>query len=235
MARALNTFVYRPIETWPGTLTTDRKPSQFSSEWRQTLRLLSDEIDHLTDPDVYTLVVIQLAVSERDIRKDETGLLAHVRTEHPGVIVSFESDRGPLRFSCDRFDDGWRGKAGWRDNVRAIALALEALRKIDRYGIGQGGEQYTGFGALPPGQPLAMGAAMTLEQAAQLLAEHSSPVTGGAAGDRLVEGLTAKLIAGDGVQLAYRVAAKRHHPDAGGNPDTFRRLTEARDLLLGGA
>lgn len=213
MPRDLNTFVYRPIETWPGTFTSDRKASQFSSEWRQTLRLLSDEVDHLTD------------------RKDETGLLAHVRTEHPGVIVSFESDRGPLTFSCDRFDDGWRGKAGWRDNVRAIALALEALRKIDRYGIGQGGEQYTGFGALPPGQPMAMGATMSIDQAAELLSAHSieSPLSG-----RRIWTTAQVLTDPDAVRSAYRIAAKTHHPDAGGDPDTFRRLTEARDLLLGG-
>lgn len=214
MAGALNSIAYRPIDVWPGTLTKDRRPSQFSAEFRHTLRLLSDEVDHLTDPRFDTLIVVQLAVSEREIRKDGTGLLAHVRTEHPGVIVSFESDlAGPLRFSCDRFDDGWRGKAGWRDNLRAIALGLEALRKVDRYGIGTGAEQYRGFGALPPATP--MGAAMTVDDAARLL------------GVDLAERFDADYVRG-----RYRRLAKDSHPDAGGDPETFRRLTAARDLLL---
>lgn len=36
----------------------------------------------------------------------------------------------------------------------------------------------------------------------------------------------------DGVNRAYRTAVKAAHPDSGiGNPDLFRRLTAARDLL----
>jgi len=46
--------------------------------------------------------------------------------------------------------------------VRAIALALEALRKVDRYGV-RSGSQYAGFKALPPGD---FAAAMTPELAA---------------------------------------------------------------------
>jgi hypothetical protein len=32
---------------------------------------------------------------------------------------------------------------------------------------------------------------------------------------------------------ALRIAAKTFHPDAGGDPDYFRLLTQARDLLKG--
>jgi len=35
----------------------------------------------------------------------------------------------------------------WRHNVRSIALGLEALRAVDRYGISRRGEQYAGFRA----------------------------------------------------------------------------------------
>lgn len=36
----------------------------------------------------------------------------------------------------------------------------------------------------------------------------------------------------DDVNRAYRAAAKATHPDSGtGDPDLFRRLTDARDLL----
>lgn len=35
----------------------------------------------------------------------------------------------------------------WQHNVRSIALGLEALRAVDRYGISRRGEQYAGFRA----------------------------------------------------------------------------------------
>lgn len=215
MAGQLNSITYRPIEAWPGELTRHRRGSQFSADFRSTVRLLSDEVDHLTDPRFDTLIVVQLAVDERELRRDGSGLLAHVEPEHPGVIVSFESDdAGPLRFSCDRFDHG--RQQGWRHNLRAIALGLQALRAVDRYGLGSGREQYTGFGALPPGQPTAMGpASMTADQAARLLGVDLGPD-----------------LHTDEVRRAYRRLAAEHHPDRGGDPDRFREITVARDLLL---
>lgn len=42
----------------------------------------------------------------------------------------------------------------WQHNIRSIALGLEALRAVDRYGISRRGEQYAGFrAALTPGEP----------------------------------------------------------------------------------
>lgn len=52
-----------------------------------------------------------------------------------------QSQYTELRLPCDTF-------SYWKDNVRAVALALEALRKIDRYGV-RTGSQYAGFKALP--------------------------------------------------------------------------------------
>jgi curved DNA-binding protein CbpA len=37
------------------------------------------------------------------------------------------------------------------------------------------------------------------------------------------------------VVAAYRRLARQHHPDLGGDPDAFRALTVARDLLLADA
>jgi hypothetical protein len=37
--------------------------------------------------------------------------------------------------------------AFWQHNIRSIALGLEALRAVDRYGISRRGEQYAGFRA----------------------------------------------------------------------------------------
>ncbi len=60
----------------------------------------------------------------------------------------------------------------WRINVRAIALGLEALRKVDRSGIARGNEQYTGFRAL--GSGIEMPAAqMAAEEALEFLRIHA--------------------------------------------------------------
>jgi hypothetical protein len=100
--------------------------------------------------------------------------------------------------------------------MRAIALGLEALRKVERYGMGSGAEQYVGFQALPPATP--MGQAMTVEVALDLLSSEG--------------GMSASGFGEDGwVVKAFRAAAARHHPDRGGDPTMFRRIVEARDLL----
>lgn len=43
--------------------------------------------------------------------------------------------RGHLSYPCDTFTT-------LQDNLRVIALALEALRMVDRYGVTRRGEQY---------------------------------------------------------------------------------------------
>jgi hypothetical protein len=131
------------------------------------------------------------------------------------VRVSFGSHHGPLTYATDTFDH-------WQTNVRAIALALSALRAVDRYGATKRGEQYTGWKALPPAG--AQTPERRREEAAQLLSRLSGgPDTRGAA---LV------LLHDPEVRTrAFRAAARTHHPDRGGDPAMFRRLTDARELL----
>lgn len=211
-------MILRPLNgTWPRA----RKPpvrSQFDTAWSKTLRLLEIEIGHLVPPRHHGQYVVEIDVTPADIRRDGY-LRANARPAHPGVIVSFESKHGPLRYIVDRFDH-------WQDNVRAIALGLESLRRVDRYGITTDGEQYRGWNALPPGRP--MGAAMTVEDAARLLARYWP---GADDGDLWAN---AEVVDVDAVQHAYRAAVKVCHPDHGGDPDEFARVTAARDLLVGG-
>jgi hypothetical protein len=212
-------LLYRPIATWPGERSRSRQPSNFSAHWSETLATLEREVDMIGNRGRNTEAVIQLAVPEGAIRQDGQLKGGRSRPAHPGVIISFESKTGPLQFACDRFDAS--GADPWRHNVRAIALGLEALRKIDRYGIGSGTEQYTGFQALPPGTP--MPGAMTFEEACELMA-----IALGRAG-AVLELLNGTLDPNE----AWRTASKVHHPDAGGDPEQFIRLTEARDLIEG--
>ena len=53
-----------------------------------------------------------------------------------------------------------------QDNVRAIALSLEALRAVDRYGVSKRGEQYAGW------KQLTTGDSMSQAEARDLLASY---------------------------------------------------------------
>lgn len=135
-------FRYRPISSWPGEMTpqTRRRASTFRASDSKTHQLLARELDFLQAKDV----VLEVALREEDIRLDGMPRANAKPPEHPGVVLSFDSKFGPLRYACDRFL-----KRG--ENLRAIALGLHHLRAVDRYGITQRGEQYSGWKQLPPG------------------------------------------------------------------------------------
>jgi len=199
----------RPIDVWPdGWRDPGRKrtASPFRSGYQQTLTLLEDELERL-DASAYHL---QLDVTTFALRKDGR-LRADAKVGHPGVILTIDTaDKGVLVYRTDQFYSQWHGTESWHVNLRAIALGLEALRKVDRYGLGAG-QQYAGFAALPAGRP--MGAGMTVDQAAEILgvAPDIHPAV---------------------VRKAYLGLAAINHPDAGGDADRFREITEAKDLLL---
>lgn len=132
-------YTIQPIQKWPGEkrLPEDRRESQFKAGWSDTLELLERELAMIRATDV----VIQ-ADCPREALRNDGRFRAGARLYGPAVILSFETKKiGPLSYPCDTFNH-------WTDNVRAIALALEALRKVDRYGVGRGGEQYRGWLAL---------------------------------------------------------------------------------------
>jgi hypothetical protein len=200
----------RPIEHWPAEVTPRRVTAPFSASWEKTARLFTHELLMLGARDI----VVQLALDERDLRMD--GLpYATTRLAHPGVVVTFASDRagGVVRIATDRFTTA-------EDNLRAVALALEALRKVDRYGVTSGGEQYTGWLAIePPNQP------PSPDAAAHLLIEASGE-TGYGAQTFLSYGYD---------QLrrdVWRAVVRRHHPDAAGRDIAYwRQLVEAKRVV----
>ena len=85
------------------------------------------------------------------------------------MIVNLDTRHGPMRYPSGRFYAQWSGDMpGWQANVRAVALTLESLRAVDRYGVSQHGEQYRGWQALPAGD-----GPTSKETAALLLASYS--------------------------------------------------------------
>lgn len=193
--------------------------AQFSATWTQTLKLLESELTLLVGrKNGYTYStdidwVLQIDVYERDLRLDGQ-LRAGARPQSPAVAIAIESAKtGPLLFVCGEYLD-------WGDNVRAIALTLELLRAVDRYGVTKSSEQYLGFNALPPGTPKPA-AKMTLDEAAEFLAWTAGPLFS-----------RERIARGEDLEQAFRHAARKHHPDGGGDPALFRKVTEARDLIL---
>ncbi|MBA3854649.1 MAG: molecular chaperone DnaJ [Gemmatimonas sp.] len=196
-------------QPWPGEPTGRRKVSPFKVNWTSTLRLLETELKALHAQDV----VLRLAVTDTQIRNDG-GVRADARIKDPSVVLEFKSGADRLSFPCDRFN--W-----WEDNVRAIALALEALRKVDRYGV-RSGRQYEGFKALPGGNHAPAVKTVTIEAVAERL-------------EQLCRGaVTAFYIKLDvsAARDAVRRAALNTHPDsATGSTAAFQELQQIKHAL----
>jgi hypothetical protein len=187
-----------PIREWPGALTPSgqRQSSKFKthasgSSYRRVPTALSDTTE-LLKRELKALgaknAEMLIAMRPEDFRNDGYPR-ATAKAAHPGIILSFDSSVGHLSYPCDTFTT-------WQDNLRAVALALEALRKVDRYGVTKNGQQYKGFLELEAPKP---GYLSSTEAAVHYLEE----LTGA---DRGVE--TPKYL--------LRLAQRNNHPDRGG-------------------
>jgi len=208
---------YGPIKRWPGKLRTrgERIAAPFKSGFNETMRLLERELRMVHAESA----VIQIATEHFN----KSGMpYADATPEHPGVIVSFvkvvrdkfgQRVRVPLSFPADRF-------TRWESNLRAVAIALEDLRRIDRYGVTQNSEQYLGFKALPPPGP-EHPSILTIDEAAVKL-QAAAPGYGSP--KSIIESPTV-------YRAAYRAAAAKLHPDAGGKKEEWEMLQAAKSLL----
>lgn len=215
--------LFKPITVWPdGWLTRgweQRDRSPFSAPHRHTLQQLQTELRQLGT----RAASISVDVGERGVRNDGQ-LRADARAEHPGVILTIDSrQHGTLVYATDRFRT-------WHDNLRAIVLGLEALRRVERYGISERGQQYAGFKELGTGIALT-GPSMTLERAAQYLVMHGETEGCEEPGD-INDLIDESPLQREIVDGYYRRAARRLHPDAGGDAAAFDLARRARDLLL---
>lgn len=204
-------YTVRPISD-RSPFTGKHQPSPFRALWSNTLELLETELEAVNATDV----VIEADVTEADIRLD--GMLrANARAATPAVRLAFDSVHGPLTYATDRFYARYYGEEDWQVNVRAIALSLEALRKVDRYGVTGRGEQYAGFKQLPAGR--AVPSSMTTEQAYDVLCEILGP----------------ECVVDDDVSDAVLIRRARAaaHPDRRGGDRTLWDQVEQAAVVLG--
>lgn len=205
-----------PLAAWPHAPCTKRQSSPFKATWKATLDLLERELKHLRATDT----VLQTFYTRAQI--DNRGWpKAGMKASGPGVILSFESKPSwdkpndpntPLSFPCDQYTE-------LTANVRAIALSLEALRSVDRYGVTRQAEQYRGWAQIAAPAP----AFRSKEEAAEFIKDQAG------VGWNIYE------LANDHNtrQTAYRAAAKRLHPDSPetGNHELFVKLQQALAYL----
>jgi hypothetical protein len=191
---------------WPGKKTPYRKRAPFKSQWAKTLHALERELKHLGARKVEIACEIRMG----DLRQD--GQLRADARPGPAVILSFiDRDGQRQAYPCDNF-------AWWQDNLYAIAVVLEDLRRAERYGV-QSALLRAGFKALPNAG--ATTTAFNVDQAASYLARLSN------------NGATAADIAKDAetARYAYRRAAANTHPDSGGSTGNFQLTQEAKRVL----
>jgi hypothetical protein len=210
-----------PLSKWPEKDTEERKNAPFKATWSATLDLLRYELDKLSARNI----TLKTMHAPDDFRIDGK-LRSDTRApDHPGVVLTFEKFEGwseerqqseytEMRLPCDTF--GY-----WKDNVRAVALALEALRKIDRYGV-KSGSQYAGFKALPA-------ADFAVEMTPELAADFIAKAAGMGNVPAIATSIIQNTVFGESV---YKTAAKLLHPDRkGGSGEEFKKLESAWRLV----
>jgi len=200
---------FKPISAWPSKPTPGyaRQSSRFKAGWQATLDLLERELNQLGAKDIN----VEGFFAPSEIRNDGWPK-SSARPTQPGVILSFTTKQGRMVMPCDSFHD-------WEANLRAIALALEHLRAVDRYRVTtEQKEQYKGWLRLP--------AASTADEAAELaklLIQHAgaSYAPSQLLGDQKV------------FDEVWRVASKRTHPDLnpGRGSADLDSVIDARDRI----
>lgn len=190
-----------------------RPKAPFKAGWTDTIKLLEAEVRALKGRDV----LLGLDVRVEDLNR-QGGIRADARIRNSAVVLELTSGPDRLTFPCDAFD--W-----WQSNVRALALALGDLRRVDRYRVNRG-MQYQGFKALGSGAPAGQPAAMTPEEAAAVI----SIATEREFSEWEILNSSERCV------LATRAAKAVAHPDSDsagdGMADLFVEVKRAEEVLI---
>jgi hypothetical protein len=138
------------------------------------------------------------------LRNDGLPYSNQPRLDDPGVAVYFKRKGKEQVIACDTWDL-------IKDNYRAVWMAVEAMRSIERCGASELLDRaFTGFAALPP-PPTALATDWRSELG---LSFHPNPTR-------------------EDVESAFRRLAKERHPDVvGGSAEAFRALVAAYQTAL---
>jgi hypothetical protein len=117
----------------------------------------------------------------------------------PGAAIYFSYKGKPTVFACDRYERV-------ADNVAAMASHIDALRRIDRYGVGSLEQALAGYKALPA------------DTAADWRSVFGFPKDSRPTPEQ--------------VDVAYKKWAREKHPDVGGSDIEMAHLNRARDFAM---
>ena len=188
-------------EGYPRTLRADRTlgSAVFGYKWTQdrVRRLLEEEVRRLCGD--YPLLSTMIA-----LRQDGAPYATQKRIDDPGVAIYFMYGTREVAMACDRYFEIWA-------NMRALALCIESLRRLERHGGGEILDRaFTGFAALP---------------ASIIPAVPWWTLLGW---DDDQGGVHTRA----DVQEAYRRRLMECHPDKGGSQEAMADLNRAREQAI---
>lgn len=192
-------------DEWAGELRPfpNTTRSGFTAKATSTHQVLRRELDHLVAKDRTLYVGIRADLFRRDGRPRADAVVAA-----PGLVLTFESKGRRYEYVADQFFTQ-------HENLRAIALTLDHLRAVDRYGLTGNRQQYEGFAAIE--------------------AARSMPASGftsvAATREWLLDLVGLEPSSGARNALVLRRAKRDAHPDHGGDTATFQRVLDAEKYL----
>ena len=130
-----------------------------------------------------------------ELRLDGMPRSGQPEPDDPGVAVYIRWFVKPYCFACDRWDRV-------ADNIAALAKHINAMRGMDRWGVGRLEQAFQGYLALP-----------APPQWWDVLGVESSATEAE-------------------IQAAYKRLAAKHHPDRGGSSARMAEINAGRDAAL---
>jgi hypothetical protein len=134
----------------------------------------------------------ELISTNLNVRLDGLPRSGQGEPEDQGAALWFWLKKKPLCLACDKWDRV-------ADNIAALAEHIDALRRIDRYGVGSVEQAFAGYVALP---------AKATDWWVILGVSPNATL--------------------DEVNGRFKELARTNHPDTGGNLEEFQRISEAR-------
>ena len=130
---------------WPRTKAGQRRRAAFGTkepgDYKRPLSV-AQAIDRLSG-ELYRLGARhELLSTNLDIRLDGLPRSGQAEPEDRGAAVWFRLKDNPRCLACDRWDRV-------ADNIAALAHHIDAMRRMDRYGVGNLEQAFAGYVALP--------------------------------------------------------------------------------------
>lgn len=186
--------------SWPGGWIRTASPRRRRAPFRKGGRPLSmwDAVARLSAELQRLGAAGEVLSTNVETRLDGLPRSGQGEPRDPGAAVYFYLKKQPRCLACDRWDKV-------ADNVAAIAQHIDALRRIDRYGVGTTEQAFAGYAALAPDPTVDW---------------------------RIVLGVNG-VASRASVEEHYRTLARGAHPDLpGGSHDAMTRLNAARAAAL---